>query len=89
MTIITYEPNRVWTSGSTHGYGTDDIMIRDYHLQRHYFLETNWRIQSIEEIWIIQVVILKAGTHCTALSQYISIPAKLVLLNGIHDQSIW
>ena len=89
MTIITYGPNRLWTSGSTHGYGTDDIMIRDYHLQRHHFQDTNCRIQSIEEIWIIRVFIFKAGTHSTALSQYISIAAKLVLLNGIHYQSLW
>jgi len=53
VTIITYGPNKLWTSGSTHGYGRDDIMIQDYHLQRHHFQDTNWRIQSIEEIWII------------------------------------
>jgi len=51
-------------------------MIRDYHLQRHHFEETNWRIQSIDEIWIIRVFIFKAGTHSTVLSQYISVPAK-------------
>jgi len=105
MTIITYGPNKHWTSGSTTGmtasesrkaikivyicYGRDDIMIRDYHLLRHHFLVTNWRIQSIEEIWIIRVFIFKAGIHSTALSQYIFIPAKLVLLNGIHYQSLW
>jgi len=105
MTIITDGPNKLWTSGSTTAmtvrksrkatkivyncYGRDDIIIRDYHLQRHHFRETNWRIQSIEEIWIIRVFILKAGTHSTALSQYISIPAKLQLLSGIHYQSLW
>jgi len=64
-------------------YGRDDIMIRDYHLQRHHFQETNWRIQSIDKIRIIRVFIFKAGTHSTALSQYPSIPAKLLLLSGI------
>jgi len=63
-------------------YGRDDIMIRDYHLLRHHFQETNWRMQSIDEIWIVRVFI-KAGTHSTALSQYPSIPAKLLLLSGI------
>jgi hypothetical protein len=58
-------------------------MIQDYHLQRHHFPETNWRIQSIDEIWIIRVFILKARTHSTALSQYPSIPTKLLLLSGI------
>jgi len=66
----------------------DDIMIRDYHPQRYHFRETNWRIQSIEEIWIIRVFI-NAGTHSTVLSQYISVPAKLLLLTGIHYQSLW
>jgi len=89
MTISTYGPNKLWTSGSTHGYRRDDIMIRDYHLQRHHFQDTNWRIQSIEEIWIIRVFIFKAGTHSTALSQYISIPAKWMLISGIHYQSLW
>jgi len=98
MTIITHGPNMLWTSGNTtamtasesgkatkivyNSYGRDDIMIRDYHLQRHHFQETNWRIQSIDEIWIVRVFI-KAGTHSTALSQYPSIPAKLLLLSGI------
>ena len=83
MTIITYGPNKLWTSGIATAmtasesrqatkivyisYGRDDIMIRDYHLQRHHFQETNWRIQSIDEIWIVRVFI-KAGTHSTALS---------------------
>jgi hypothetical protein len=51
-------------------------MIQDYHLQTHHFQESNWRIQSIMEIWIVYVFIFKAGTHSTALSQYISVPAK-------------
>jgi hypothetical protein len=105
MTIITYGPNKLWTSGITTAmtasksskatkivyncYGRDDIIIRDYHLQRHHFQETNWRIQSIDEIWIIRVFIFKAGTHSMVLSQYISIPAKLLLLTGIYYQSLW
>jgi hypothetical protein len=67
----------------------DDIMIRDCHLHRHHFQETNWWIQSIDEIWIIAVFIFKAGTHSMALSQYPSIQAKLLLLIGIPYQSIW
>jgi len=55
-------------------------MIRDYHLQRHHFQETNWRFQSIDEIWIVRVFI-NAETDSTALSQYPSIPAKLLLLS--------
>ena len=85
MTIITYGPNKLWTSGITTAmtasesrkvtkivyisYGRDDIMIRNYHIQRHHFQETNWRIQSIDEIWKIQVFI-NAGTHSMVLSQY-------------------
>ena len=69
-------------------YRRDDIIIRDYHLQRRHLQETNWRIQSIEEIWIIRVFI-NAGTHSTVLSQYISLPAKLLLLCGIYYQSLW
>jgi hypothetical protein len=66
-------------------------MIRDYHLHMRHFQDTNWRIQSIDEIWIIRVFIFKAGTHSTALSQYISIPAKLLLSIGTHyyPQSSW
>jgi len=64
-------------------------MIRDYHLQRRHFQDTNWTIQSIDEIWIIWVFIFQAGTHSTALSQYISVAAKLLLLSGIHYQSLW
>jgi len=45
-------------------------MIQDYHLQRHHCQETNWRIQSIDEIWIIRVF-TNAGTHSMVLSQYI------------------
>jgi len=104
MTIITYGPNKLWTSGIATTmtasesrtatkivyscYGRDDIMIQDYHLQRHHFQDTNWRIQSTDEIWIISVFIFKAGTHSTALSQYISVPAKVLLLSGIHYQSL-
>jgi len=104
MTILTYGPNKLWISGSTTAmtvsesrdatkivyisYRRDDIMIRDYHLQRHHFQETDWRIQSIDEMWIIRVFI-NAGTHSTVLSQYISIPAKLLSLTGIHYQSLW
>jgi len=71
MIIITYGPNMLWTSGITTAmtasksrkatkmvyicYGRDNIIIRDYHLQRHHFQETNWRIQSIDEIWTIRV----------------------------------
>jgi hypothetical protein len=51
--MITYGLNTLWTSGTTHGYKRDDIMIGDYHLQSHDFHDTNWRIQSIDEIWII------------------------------------
>jgi hypothetical protein len=92
MTIITDGPNKLWTSGSTTAmtvrksrkatkivyncYGRDNIIIRDYHLQRHHFRETNWSIQSIKEIWIIPVFIFKAGTHSTIISQYLSVPAK-------------
>jgi len=92
VTIITHVPNKLWTSGMTTAmnasesrkatkianisYGRDVIMIQGYHLQRHHFQETNWRIQSIDEIWIIRVFIFKAGTHSMALSQYISIPAQ-------------
>ena len=54
----------------------------DYHLQRRHFQDTKWRIQSIDEIWIVRVFI-KPGTHSTALSQYPSIPAKLLFLSGI------
>jgi hypothetical protein len=50
MTIITNGPNRLRTFGSTHYDRRDDIMIRDYHLQRHHFQDTNWKIQSILEI---------------------------------------
>jgi len=63
-------------------------MIRDYHLQWYLFQETNWRIQSIDEIWIIRGFI-NAGTHSTVLGQFISIPAKVLLLSGIHYQSLW
>jgi hypothetical protein len=89
MSIITYCPNRRWTSGSTHGYRRDDIMVQHYHLHRHHIRDTNWRIQSIDGIWIIRVFIFEAGTHSTELSQYISIPAQLLLSSGIHYQSLW
>jgi hypothetical protein len=71
MTIITYGPNMLWTSGITTAmsasksrkatksvyicYGRDDIIIRDYDLQRHHVQDTIWRIQSIDEIWTIRV----------------------------------
>ena len=77
MTIITYGPNKLWTSGTTTAmtawestkatkivyicYGRDDIIIRDYHLQRHHFQDTNWRIQSIDEIWTIRVSSSRPG----------------------------
>jgi len=66
-------------------------MIRDYHLQRRHFQDTIWRIQSIDETWIVRVFIFKPGTHSTALSQYISIPAKLLLSIATHyyPQSSW
>ena len=69
----------------------DDIMVPDYHLQRRHIQDTNWRIQSIDEIWIIRVFIFKAGTPSTPLSQYISLPAKLLLSIGRHyyPQSSW
>jgi hypothetical protein len=105
MTINTYEPNNVWMSAITTYmigsescqttkivyilYGRDNIVVPDSHLHRDHFRETNWRIQSIGEIWIIWVFISKAGTHSMALSQYISIPAQWVLLNGMHCQSMW
>jgi len=54
----------------------------DYHLPRRHFRDTKWRIQSIDEIWIVRVFI-KPGTHSTALSQYPSIPAKFLFLSGI------
>jgi len=71
MTINTNARSMLWTSGSTTAmtasmsrkasnivyicYGTDDIILRDYHLQRHHFQDTIWRIQSIDEIWTIRV----------------------------------
>jgi hypothetical protein len=57
-------------------------MIRDYHLHRCHFQDSNWRIQSINEMWII-CVLITAGTHSTLLSQYISIPGKSLLFSGI------
>jgi len=103
MTIITYGLNMLWTFSITTAMrasqewqprlsifrtGETTSIIQDYHLQRHHFQDTNWRIQSIEEIWIIRVFI-NAGTHSTVLSQYISIPAKILLLSSIHYQSLW
>jgi hypothetical protein len=86
MTVITYGPNKPRTSGSTTAMtasesrkatkivsicsGRDDIMIRDYHLQRHHFQETNWRIQSVDEIWTIRVSSLRPG-HIPRHSVYI------------------
>jgi hypothetical protein len=65
-------------------------MIRDYHLQRHHFQNSNWRIHSIEEIWIIRVSI-SAGTHSAALSQSYLYQQnqELLLSSGIHYQPLW
>lgn len=107
ITIITDGPNKLWTSVSTMApavrksgkatkivdscYGRDDITIRGCHLQRLHFQETNWRIWSIDEIWIILDFNFKAGTHSPALSWYISLPAELLLSIGSHwyRQSSW
>jgi len=105
MSIITYGLNKIWTSGITKAitkseskkatkifyicYGRDDIMIWDYHLQWRYFQDTNWMIQSINQGDMDNTSFMNAGTHFMVLSQYISVPAKLPLLTGIHYQSLW
>jgi len=65
-------------------------MIRDYHLQRFHFQDTNWRILSTDEICIIRVFI-HAWTHSTVLSQSYLYQQnqELLLSSGIHYQSIW
>jgi len=104
MTIVTYRPNKLGTSGITTAMTASEAG-RQPRLSIFAMGETTlWfetitsrgvtfrkliggSNQSIEEIWIIWVFI-NAGTHSMVLSQYISVPAKVLLLTGIHYQSL-
>jgi hypothetical protein len=75
--------------------GKTTFMIQDSYLQKHYFHGTNWRIKSIDVIWMIRVsnyhAQVKIGTDSAALKSINNLykwkgllPDPLLLSSGIH-----